>query len=106
MYVDDPTELAAPLFEAWETYVAEGQAFYDRAQSEITEWRFGDDLYLPNHPLAHLYEIFEYSNWTPPIPGKMCGKACLNTLPTRPQRLGRSSKGLHDTVWVGVGGDG
>lgn len=65
MYIDDPSDLFAPVEAAWIEYTANGTALFRATESEITEWRFADDLLIPDHPLSHLYYVGDYSPWYP-----------------------------------------
>jgi len=66
MYNDDPTPLIELIEVAWEDYIVHGQQKFEEAESQVVEWRFSaDDLFLPDHPFAQLFEIRNLDPWRP-----------------------------------------
>ncbi|NNJ28144.1 hypothetical protein [Alienimonas chondri] len=68
-WIDDPTDLFAPVEAAWDRYVAAGEATLKEVEAQIVETRhatYEDGQFTPDHPLWDRYLTDVYGeSWRP-----------------------------------------
>jgi hypothetical protein len=68
MFLDDPSELIAPMEAVWPEYIARGEELEHNAEQSVVEWRSADDeSFVPDHPFYRTLNTGEANGyiWLP-----------------------------------------